>query len=592
MSKYATISGLLLFLFRICSAHAADSLEGHSNVLKIQSILVRGMPLDWHPGSPLTLDPSADDIQFRFGPGPDAARRTARLRFKLEKFDSDWRDGAGEMFVGVRYIDAAGRRLEPPTIFTVQGESKGWNGTLETSSLTHRRETVEVPPRAAQVEVIISSAGPPATIGFYAVEDLAVFKVLGDKSTKVLFRSSFAPPAKENQTNLMNQPYPGWIPDGIHPDMASFLELGKTPKTQALAILDDDPAGHAEWRSRREVDPQVAPGENLVVEWNELYSMGLGAISQGAHYDKLPSGDYRFRVQEADLYGRPTGVEAALTVTVPRPLWETPWAWALVTCIAVVASTASVRYVGRQRLRRTMLLLEQQRALEQERLRIAQDIHDDVGARVTQISLVSGLAQNDPTLSENARANFDRISRMSRELVSALYETVWAVNPENDALEELGNYLCQRINEFCAQAHLRCSLDVDELPADIAISSHARHNISLAVKEAVHNVIKHAGASQIAVQIRFVELLLTISVRDDGRGFETERVAEGNGWPNMKRRLADIGGSCVVESSPGKGTTVRLTVRVQPLDKAGNGKETAPAPDSPAEFESTEQTST
>jgi signal transduction histidine kinase len=588
VSKYATIGSFFLLVFWICSAHAAEPLGGRSdsNLVEIQSVLVEGKPLNWHPGTPLTLGPFDHDIQFRFGPGPNASRRLVRLRFKLEKFDSEWRDCVGEMFVGIRYLDAAGGRLEPPTLFPVQGESTGWNGTLETSALTHRRESVIVPPRAAQVEVIISSAGPPATVGFYAVEDLTVSKVLDDKSTKVLFRSSFAPNTKDSQTN---EPFPGWIRDGIHPDMASFLSLGTTPKTLALAILDDDSAGHAEWRSRREVDAQAAPGENLVVEWNELYSMGLGSVPQGAQYDRLPPGDYRFRVEESDIFGRPTGVETMLEVRVPRPLWESPWTWALVTCIAVIASTASVRYVGRQRLKRTMFRLEQQRALEQERLRIAQDIHDDVGARVTQISLLSGLAQNDPTLSDNARANFDRISRMSRELVSALYETVWAVNPENDALEELGNYLCQRTNEFCAQAHLRCCLDVDELPADVAISSHARHNISLAVKEAVHNVIKHAAATQITVQIRFVEMVLTVSVTDDGHGFDTARVREGNGWPNMKRRLADIGGTCVVESSPSKGTTMRMSLRVQPLDMTGHANGVVSTSDSPAEFESTEQ---
>jgi len=87
--------------------------------------------------------------------------------------------------------------------------------------------------------------------------------------------------------------------------------------------------------------------------------------------------------------------------------------------------------------------------LEQERLRIAHDIHDDLGARVTQISLLSAMSQENTSFPEKARADFDKVSKMSRELVSALYETVWAVNPENDNLEALGNYVCQMVNN-CA----------------------------------------------------------------------------------------------------------------------------------------------
>ena len=115
-------------------------------------------------------------------------------------------------------------------------------------------------------------------------------------------------------------------------------------------------------------------------------------------------------------------------------------------------------------MRRELTRLESQHALEDERVRIARDIHDDLGARVTQISLVSGLAQADPGLSEKARADFNAISGMARELVSALYETVWAVNPQNDNLDALGNYVCQMVDRLCDNAQLPRRLRVPSCP--------------------------------------------------------------------------------------------------------------------------------
>jgi signal transduction histidine kinase len=333
-------------------------------------------------------------------------------------------------------------------------------------------------------------------------------------------------------------------------------------KTKAFAIVDDDPFGHAEWHNAKERLARVTPGDNLVLEWNEFYSMGVGDLRQ-AHYGKLPAGKYEFRVEEKGSFGGPATSEASMALLVPVPFWQMPWFWATLAAAAVAVATASVRYLAWHRMRRTMLRLQQQGALEQERLRIAQDIHDDLGARVTQISLVSAMAQDNLVFPEKARDEFDRISRMCRDLVSALYETVWAVNPENDNLDAMGTYLCQKINELCTHAQVRCRLHVVDLPQNVQISSQMRHNISMAVKEAAHNVIKHAGASLVTMRVTFSDMLLTVSIQDDGCGFNVAGTPSGNGVVNMKRRLEDIGGSCLVESRPGQGTTVQLRLIVK-----------------------------
>ena len=185
------------------------------------------------------------------------------------------------------------------------------------------------------------------------------------------------------------------------------------------------------------------------------------------------------------------------------------------------------------------------------------------GARVTQISLVSGLAQSDHMLSEKARAEFNAISGMARELVSALYETVWAVNPENDNLDALGNYVCQMVDNLCDKAQLRRRLRMADLPRDFQVSSHVRHNLIMAVKEAVHNAIKHAKTSELSVYMAWEGTTLTIRVQDGGCGFQPVAIAAGNGLANMRRRLEHLGGTCTIQSQPGQGTTVSFCVNLK-----------------------------
>ena len=311
----------------------------------------------------------------------------------------------------------------------------------------------------------------------------------------------------------------------------------------------------------------VTPGDSLVVEWNEMYSMGVGNFRE-ADYGGLPAGSYRFRARGLDVMGMQTGIESSIGVFVPQPFWKTPWFWGLafIAFLALLAGTS--RYFVWHKMRREMDRLKHQRALEKERLRIAHDIHDDLGARVTQISLLSAMAQNNGTFPDKARTDFDRISKMSRELVSALYETVWAVNPENDNLEAQGNYLCQMVNQLCEGTQIRCRFHVLGLPHEVQVSSQTRHNINMAVKEAVHNVIKHARASEVTIRMTLADDSLSILIQDDGVGFRPDATFGGNGLTNMKQRLGNIGGNCEIESETGNGTTVRMRLKIRQLDEA------------------------
>jgi len=152
-----------------------------------------------------------------------------------------------------------------------------------------------------------------------------------------------------------------------------------------------------------------------------------------------------------------------------------------------------------------------------------------------------------------------KVSEKTREMVAALDEIVWAVNPTNDALSNMANYLSHFAYEFFKPTPILCRLDVDDALPSETWTSEVRHSVYLAVREALNNVSKHSGASEVwlRIQLRTPELL--ISVTDDGCGFSPQDNASlGSGLGNMRHRLQRIGGRFELESHPGAGTTCRF----------------------------------
>lgn len=465
------------------------------------------------------------------------------------------------MFLAVRFFNAAGDQIDQKN-FQVMGESAGWDGALKTAALTHRRETLAVPTNAARASVVISSAGPPASVGIYVVANLVMSESSGNSSSTILMQSPFDQLSKSNVP--VNETQAGWIRDGTHSSMAKIVRIGQDLPVKAFAIEDNDAFAHAEWRLLGQSAPTVTPGGHLVVEWNEMFSIGVGDFS-GMTYSGLKPGNYRFRVIGVDLLGNRDGTEAAIDLFVPRPFWVQPWFWETVLVLFTTLIVGSGRYLVWHRMKREMARLKNLQALESERLRIAHDIHDDLGARVTQITMVSAMSLHDPTLSEKTREDLNQIKRMSRDLVTALYETVWAVNPEYDNLDALGSYLCQMVNQQCDRTPVHCRLHVSELPHEFQVSSQTRHNITMVVKEAINNVIKHAGASEVVMNVTWKGNVLDITIEDNGCGFDAGIRQNGHyGLTNMKQRMQKLGGQCSIKSKPGAGTVVHVQMTIKP----------------------------
>jgi signal transduction histidine kinase len=209
---------------------------------------------------------------------------------------------------------------------------------------------------------------------------------------------------------------------------------------------------------------------------------------------------------------------------------------------------------------------ERQRALEEERTRIARDLHDDLGAALTQIRFLSAVESRDQAVPEETRAQLRQVSDKSNQLVTSLDEIVWAINPANDSVPNLAQYLCHVAEEFFRPTPVRCRMEVDESLPTIALTSEVRHNLYLAVREAMNNIAKHSQATEVWLRIQKHDHNLAIVVEDNGRGFaETARAEAGEGLRNMRQRVAKAGGRFEHESRPGQGTSCRIML---PLDQA------------------------
>jgi signal transduction histidine kinase len=251
--------------------------------------------------------------------------------------------------------------------------------------------------------------------------------------------------------------------------------------------------------------------------------------------------------------------------------WQTWWFSTSLALFVLAAVGAAVRVVERRRYQLQLQRAEQQHALEQERARIAQDLHDDLGSSLTRLSLLSGLVKADKGNPEQVEAHANKLSQAADQTVRALEEIVWAVRPGSDTLQSLVDYITHFANELFDGNATRCRLDLPhDLPA-LALPPDLRHNIFLIVKEALTNALKHAGAREVQVQVKISGHLLEILVQDDGVGFEpASSGGRRNGLGNLRRRAETIGGKLELQSAANLGTTVKISVNLRKTtDTAG-----------------------
>jgi signal transduction histidine kinase/ligand-binding sensor domain-containing protein len=292
-----------------------------------------------------------------------------------------------------------------------------------------------------------------------------------------------------------------------------------------------------------------------------------------AEYSYIPPGSYTFHVRACNSDGVWNETGAALALNVLPHFWQQWWFRLLAVLAAIALVVNIVLLITRHRMRVKLERIERQQALERERTRIAKDIHDHLGANLTRISLLSQSAHGDLENPAQAATQLDRIYDTARELTRSMDEIVWAINPQHDTLDSLASYLGNFAQEYLVSLHIRCRLDVPLHLPHWPITAETRHNVFLAFKEALHNVVKHSGAKAVSIALATEGAGFQLAVCDDGAGFDPELLAprpgRGNGLKNMQQRLQKIGGRCEIRSAPGQGTEIKFSITV-PADARKN----------------------
>lgn len=296
---------------------------------------------------------------------------------------------------------------------------------------------------------------------------------------------------------------------------------------------------------------------------------------RSADFTYLPPGQYVFHVTACNNDELWNNKGADFGFQLMPHFWQTTWFMVLAAATIMACAGFGVHLDARRRLRVKLELLERQRAVERERARIARDIHDDLGASLTLISFLTDAVPADTVTPPQAGEALRRIFAISRQLVQALDEIVWAVNPKCDTLESLATYLGNVAQDMLGTAGISYRLDTPVCLPVRPLTTEVRHIVFLAFKEALNNILKHAAATEVTVSISIESDSLVISVEDNGKGFaltessilSTELAArrgEGFGLNNMKQRMSEIGGRCEIRSASGQGCRIRFIIPLAP----------------------------
>lgn len=271
---------------------------------------------------------------------------------------------------------------------------------------------------------------------------------------------------------------------------------------------------------------------------------------------KLPPGSYVFEAVALS----PNNLESELAMVpfwIQPPFWQRTWFWVALLLLTGFATYQAVTRYFRRRLRLQQQEIDRQNALQNERNRIASELHDDLGPGLSIIRYLSEKVLRQSG-ADPAKDQIARISESSRELIEKMGEVIWAMNSENDTLINLIEHLEDYSEDYLDDNGLDCALHVPAMIPDLEFGGTQRRNILLTVKETLHNIVKHAGAGQVAIDITLDDKL-RIRIRDDGRGIDLDRVRRGgNGLKNMEKRMEEIGGKFHIFSD--HGTVVVLEV--------------------------------
>lgn len=268
-------------------------------------------------------------------------------------------------------------------------------------------------------------------------------------------------------------------------------------------------------------------------------------------FSDLSYGSYVLELQ-AKKHNSDWGDSTLLTFTIATPFYLSGWFIAAGTLSGIVAILLLIRLFVRYKLRKHEQVVREQSAVKNERMRIAADMHDEIGSELTNLLIMSRTLGP----AEKGKNDHFRFESLLNDLICRMNEVIWALNPDNDTSFSLMACIRAYAVSFAALHGLSCEVAIEEsLYSDLPVGAEKRRNLFLIVKELLNNTVKHAQAKSLKISIRSTEnSKICLGVSDDGKGFRQLNRHNGNGLLNIEKRVASLRGLLLIDSQPGKGT--------------------------------------
>lgn len=284
----------------------------------------------------------------------------------------------------------------------------------------------------------------------------------------------------------------------------------------------------------------------LKIGFNDSAEVMNGDIAEIILYDKLPSPE---ALQTIHQY-----LAKKYTFALPAPpFWKTGWFYLLLFLFIGLIFTTIIKSVQQKKLKNKLVILERQHQIDKERQRIAREMHDDIGAGLTQMALMSVSAKNKT--GESRKDELEDIYKTSQKLIENINEIIWTLNPDNKTLEQLLSYLREQLHKQLEYSGISYQLRIPENGRDILLTNEQQRNMLLITKEIVNNAIKYSNAHNLIVEVEFTGNKLHFLIEDDGIGFNENDVSVGNGLKNIRHRIETLGGELQMNTQMNTGTS-------------------------------------
>jgi signal transduction histidine kinase/ligand-binding sensor domain-containing protein len=285
--------------------------------------------------------------------------------------------------------------------------------------------------------------------------------------------------------------------------------------------------------------PQANKVQFILEPWDKKW---ITTDDKNIRYTHLLPGNYVLKVKAANNDGIWSS-EEKLNLVVNAPFWQQTWFYILSAMLFLVIIIYITWFVSHQKILKRLRQLEKQHAIDAERNRISRDMHDEIGSGLTHIALLSELIQTQKKTDNAIKSDLGNISIAARKLVESMSEIIWALNPQNDSLENLLSYMREQMQQHFEPFELKLTINFPDEVGPVKLTNEQRRNLYLVTKEALNNVMKHSGAKKVQLTFSPEPEGLNFEVHDDGTGMPEKLTrATGNGLKNMRKRMEDIGG--------------------------------------------------